>query len=207
MIVNTRLKETIDSSGYTYRDIESLTGIPFATVRRYATGSTENIPIDRIQKIARVLRVNPLWLMGISEDRKPIVPTAVGIRPVNEQKRIPVLGRIACGSPITAEQNVERYEYTDDESIDYALDAVGDSMKDAGINDGDIVYIHAQAEVENGEIGAVIIDGEATLKKIYYNGEVITLVPCNDKYSPISFRKGQADVQIVGKAIGLRRRF
>ena len=117
-------------------------------------------------------------------------------------KKVPLVGKIACGTPITAEENVEDYvdvpEFT---HADFALTCQGDSMIGARILDGDIVYIRLQPEVENGEIAAVLIDGEATLKRVYYQKGRIILQPENNSYPPMIYEKNEMmDVRILGKA-------
>lgn len=104
----------------------------------------------------------------------------------NNDLGVPLIGKIAAGTPIFAEQNIEDY-FTIDSRIDadFCLRIQGDSMIDAGINNNDIVFIHQQPILENGEIGAVIIDGEATLKRFYKTNTGIVLQPANEKYAPI----------------------
>lgn len=118
----------------------------------------------------------------------------------NQDKRIPVLGTISAGNPIIAQENIIGHEYTSD-NCDFCLRVKGDSMINARIHDGDIVYIRKQPDVENGEIAAVIIDGEeATLKRVYkLNGNVI-LHPENPTYKDMIFsKKDFKQVRIIGK--------
>ena len=115
-------------------------------------------------------------------------------------KRIPILGTISAGLPIIAQENIIGYEYTSD-NCDFCLRVKGDSMINARIHDGDIVYVKKQSDVENGEIAVVIIDGEeATLKRVYkINGNVI-LHPENPIYKDMIFsKKDFKQVQIIGK--------
>lgn len=113
-------------------------------------------------------------------------------------KSIPVLGTIAAGTPILAEENIEEY-FNIDNSIkaDFALRIKGNSMINASILPGDIVFIRKQETLENGEIGAVLIDDSATLKKFYKNGDTIILQAENDTYAPIILNNG--NVKILGK--------
>ena len=141
-------------------------------------------------------------LKHLGRNQKVELPSANNIIPLPKTKRIPLLGKIACGSPITAEENVEDYvdvpEFT---HADFALTCQGDSMIGARILDGDIVYIRLQPEVENGEIAAVLIDGEATLKRVYYQKGKIILQPENNNYPPLIYEKDEIlDVRILGKA-------
>ena len=103
--------------------------------------------------------------MGVENE---IVFSYPDILPLPPTKKLPLLGTIACGEPILAEENIEEYIDVDEEvKADFVLRCKGQSMIEARIFDGDLVYIHQQADVENGEIAAVLIDNEATLKKVY----------------------------------------
>ena len=139
----------------------------------------------------------------VAEDKKkPTIPP--GFEPMPQMKKVPLIGSIACGTPITAEQNIEKLvDVPENIRCDFSLTCHGDSMVDAGIHDRDVVYIHIQPEVENGEIAAVRIDGEATLKRVYYNPGTLTLMPANPAYAPMVYT-GPAlnDVHIEGKAVG-----
>ena len=123
-----------------------------------------------------------------------------------ETRRVPILGKIACGQPILAEENVDEYiDVPMNRKVDFCLICAGDSMIDSGIHDGDVVYIHHQPDVENGEIAAVRIGSEATLKRVYKQDGFITLIAENKKYPPYIYQEGSSeDVVIVGKAIGFQ---
>jgi repressor LexA len=124
---------------------------------------------------------------------------------------IPILGKIAAGSPMLAIENIEG-SLTLDRSLiknmnSFALRVKGDSMIDAGIKDGDLVIIKMQPVAENNEIAAVLIDDEVTLKYYEANADVIRLIPANKHYKPIIIRRGTKEVRILGKATGLYRTF
>lgn len=115
-------------------------------------------------------------------------------------KRIPLLGTIAAGSPILAEENIEDYFNIDSKvKADFALRIKGDSMAGAGIFPGDLVFIKQQPNLENGEVGAILIENEATLKKFYKVNDTIILQPENDMYKPIVLTNG--NVKILGKLV------
>lgn len=124
-------------------------------------------------------------------------------------KSIPLIGRVAAGEPILAEQhyeemlNFESLFRCDDQT--YALRVQGDSMIDAGIQDGDLVIVRHQANISNGEIGVAIIEGEATVKRIYDEGRVWRLQPENKEMEPIQVKKGGTDFSLAGKVIGVIR--
>lgn len=132
---------------------------------------------------------------------KPIPP---GFEPMPKMVKVPLIGSIACGTPILAEQNIEKLvDVPETIHCDFSLTCHGDSMVDAGIHDKDVVYIRIQPEVENGEIAAVRIDGEATLKRVYYSPGTLTLMPANMAYAPMIYTGSQLeDVHIEGKAVG-----
>ena len=164
-----------------------------------------DIPQSKIAAFADALQTTPAYLMGWEEQPEPKKPTIPpGFEPMPKMKKIPLIGAIACGEPITAEQNIERYIGVPAAwRADFALTCHGDSMVDAGIHDKDVVYIRIQPEVENGEIAAVRIDGEATLKRVYYNPGTLTLMPANPAYAPMIYTGSQLEeVHIEGKAVG-----
>ena len=124
----------------------------------------------------------------------------------DEEKRkfesIPLIGTIAAGLPLLAEENIEDY-FNIDTSIkaDFALKIKGDSMVGAGIFQGDIVFIHKQDCLENGEIGAILIEDSATLKKFYKENDTIILQAENDMYKPMVFTNG--NIRILGKLVAV----
>ena len=164
-----------------------------------------DIPQSKIAAFADALQTTPAYLMGWEEQPEPKKPTiAPGFEPMPKMKKIPLIGSIACGEPITAEQNIEKMvDVPENIRCDFSLTCHGDSMVDAGIHDKDVVYIRIQPEVENGEIAAVRIDGEATLKRVYYNPGTLTLMPANPAYAPMVYTGSQLEeVHIEGKAVG-----
>ena len=164
-----------------------------------------DIPQSKIAAFADALQTTPAYLMGWEEQPEPKKPTIPpGFEPMPKMKKIPLIGAIACGEPITAEQNIEKMvDVPENIQCDFSLTCHGDSMVDAGIHDKDVVYIRIQPEVENGEIAAVRIDGEATLKRVYYNPGTLTLMPANPAYAPMIYAGPQLEeVHIEGKAVG-----
>lgn len=125
----------------------------------------------------------------------------------SEVAYIPVVGRIAAGSPITAEENIDTYFPMPNDVVGtgelYMLQVVGDSMRDAGILNGDWVIIRSQNVAEEGEFVAALLDGdEATVKEFHRDSSGIWLLPHNDAYSPI---KGD-DAEIMGKVVSVFRK-
>lgn len=126
------------------------------------------------------------------------------IKPI-KLKRFPMLGEIACGEPVFADEDKEHYVMADmDIHADFCLTAKGDSMINARIYEGDIVFIREMPIVENGDIAAVIIDDEATLKRVYYypDDSMLQLVAENPKYKPLVYQGEELNhIRILGKAV------
>ena len=126
------------------------------------------------------------------------------IRPINT-KSLPVLGNVACGEPIFADEQRDTYIDVDsDFDADFCLTAKGDSMINARIFDGDILFVKSQPTVEDGEIAVVLIEDEATVKRVYYNKEdnILTLIPENPTYKPMRYQGEQLNnIRILGKVV------
>jgi repressor LexA len=123
---------------------------------------------------------------------------------------IPLLGRVAAGQPILAEQHFDdnvsfsSLFHCDDQT--FALQVKGDSMVEAGIVEGDLVIVKHQSAVANGEIGVALVDGEATVKRIYDEGDKWRLEPENSTMRPLVVIKGQAEFSVAGKVVGVVRK-
>lgn len=149
--------------------------------------------------LAEALNVSESWLMGYDV---PIERNISNIIPLEHTKKIPLLGKIACGEPILAQENWENMILLPDGiDADFALRCQGDSMIDARINDGDIVFIKMQAQVDNGEIAVVLIDNEATLKRFYKQKDKVILKPENKDFQPFVYVGTEInDIRVIGKA-------
>jgi repressor LexA len=161
-----------------------------------------DIPQSKIVAFAQALQTTPECLMGWAQPTATALPNIPNIFPL-KTKKVPLLGTIAAGTPIYAEENFDGYrESTEDVHADFCLKIKGDSMIGARINDGDIVFIRKQPDVENGEIAAVLIDGEATLKRVYKKNGALVLQAENPKYAPIVCSAKTCDECIImGKAV------
>lgn len=195
-----RLLNAIQKSGYTYRELSDLTGIPASAIQRYASGETSKIPIDRIKILAKVLKVSAEYLIGWDVPDHP------------DKHYVPVYGDIAAGYPILEVQDIEDYEEISPEMAkngEYiALRIHGDSMMPR-ICDGDVIIIRLQETCENGDICAVCVNGDsATCKKVKFTDDGIVLVSLNPAYDPIFISKWQCkDIKIIGKVVELRGKF
>ena len=179
------------------------------TLSRYETGIIQNIPSDKIEIIAKILNTTPAYLMGWDESPNPSAweryPDS-GIMPPPNMVKKPLIGTIACGTPILAVENILGvYDVPDHIKCDFILQCTGDSMIGAHIANGSYVYIREQPMVEQGEIGAVLIDGEATLKRVYYDksNNILTLNEENPKSPPLVYvGETLENIKIIGKAVG-----
>ena len=194
----------------TLEDIGHATGVSKSTVKKWETGFISNMRRDRIDSLAKILRVDPSVFIENDINYNEAISSSLrfnsidNIIPLPEIKKIPLIGTIACGEPILAEQNIEDYiDIPKHINADYALTCKGDSMINARIEDGDIVYIHQQSDVDNGEIGVILIDGEATLKRVYKYPNQLVLQAENPKYMPFVYSGEQlSNIRILGKAVG-----
>ena len=208
MTTGERMKQRRKEIGFSAEKVAERLGASPATIYRYEKGDIEKVPVDSLAELAKILQTTPAYLMGWEEQPtpKPTSPAPIppGFEPMPKMKKIPLIGSIACGDPITAEQNIEKMvDVPENIRCDFSLTCHGDSMVGAGIHDKDVVYIRIQPEVENGEIAAVRIDGEATLKRVYYNPGTLTLMPANPAYAPMVYTGSQLEeVHIEGKAVG-----
>lgn len=205
-----RLKSLRQEKGWSQQRLADELKLSKSSVNMYERGEREP-GFETMETIADLFNVDMNYLYGhtdikiadpIVRSKRPAIPP--GFEPMPKMKKVPLVGSIACGDPITAEQNIEKMvDVPESIRCDFSLTCHGDSMIDAGIHDRDIVYIRIQPEVENGEIAAVRIGDEATLKRVYYSDDTLTLMPANPAYAPLVYAGAQlADVQIEGKAVG-----
>lgn len=169
-----------------------------ATIYRYENSSIENLPTTILEPLAKALYTTPAKLMGWSNAKEINIKT--------QTRRIPILGKIAAGTPILAVENHENYFDTSEFiNADFALQIQGDSMIGSRIYDGDIVFLKKQSCIENGQIGAFLIDGEATLKIFNKQNNTIMLLSSNPQYQPIILSPEKENL-ILGKLIGVYSR-
>lgn len=174
-------------------------GVKYTTFTDWINGNTYP-RIDKIELMANYFGVNKSDLV---EDHTTYLSSENIVSATG--RLVPLLGAIAAGTPILAEENIEEY-YTVDNSLraSFALRVRGDSMIDANIFDGDIAFFVQQPDVENGEIAAVVIDDSATLKKVYHTDGSIVLQAANSKYSPIIIAKEELEnTRIAGRLVAV----
>ena len=201
--IGTRLRYLRKQDEITQQQLADQLGIAKSTVSMYETGQREP-DFEMLEKLADFFNV-PMHTFFPGGETPAIpspLPSNIVVLPAS-RPTVPLVGQIACGTPILADENIEGYvELPAHIRADYALTCKGDSMINARIFDGDIVYIHLQETVENGEIAAVLIDDEATLKRVYHTPGRLTLRPCNPMYPDFEFSGEDLNkIRILGKAI------
>lgn len=201
MTVGERIKKIRQQNAISQTDLANACKISKQTLYKYENNIITNIPSDKIELIADYFSISPAYIMGWTDSD---LSNIKNIEPIPTMVKVPLLGTIACGEPILAEENIEDYINMPEKAKGtFALRCKGDSMINARIFDGDIVFIREQPEVENGEIAAVLIDDEATLKRVYKTENSIELRPENPTFKPLYYQKEEMNkVRILGKAVG-----
>lgn len=202
-IIKTRRKEL----GITLEDIGNYVGVSKATVQRWETGSISNMRRDRIKKLSEILQIAPEILLE-AENKVPELS-----QPRTALAKIPVLGTVAAGVPITAQEDIIGWEevpvqWVKNDTV-FALKLKGDSMEPR-MTEGDVVIVKKQSDVTSGEIAIVMVDGEATCKKVVKHSDGMVLISNNLKYAPMFFSVKDIDdknITILGKVVELRARF
>ena len=205
MTIGERIKQRRKELGLSAEEVAEKMKVSAATVYRYESSDILNMGIDKLELIAKALKTTPAYLMGWEDENE--LPPYPNIMPI-KTKKFPLLGEIACGEPIFATEEHESYvEARADIRGDFCLKAKGDSMINARIMDGDIVFIRKQPTVNNGQIAAVIIDDEATLKRVYYYPEKgkLMLQAENPNYEPLMYVGEELNqIRIIGLAVAFQ---
>ena len=205
MTMTEKLDSLMAERNISRAELAAQSGIPYMTIVNFYAKGTENVKRSTLLKLARFFGVSLDYLADDSvSDPVSGIP---GIFPI-EKKKIPLLGEIACGEPIWANESFESYvEVGAEVKADFALRCKGTSMINARILDGDIVFIRKQDMVDDGEIAAVLIDNEATLKRVYYDSEngVLQLYAENPEFKIMRFAGADLDrIRILGKAVAFQ---
>ena len=204
MSVADRLKTVRTDAGLSQKELADKLGMPLRTYGSYERGERD-ISTAILLSICKTLNVSSDYLLGRAEIN-PDQPDQHfdNIFPV-KLKKFPMLGEIACGKPIFADEERNNYVMADmDIYADFCLRAKGDSMVNARINDGDIVFIREMPMVDNGDIAAVVIEDEATLKRVYYYPDKNKLVlnPENPRFEPLVYMGEELEhIRILGRAV------
>lgn len=197
-IIAKNLKRLMDDRELSNVELSEIIGVSESTVGKWLL--EKSIPrMGAIEKLASYFHINKSDLL---EDRSNAKEIKLDIQP----RKIPILGKIAAGTPILAVENHEDYFDTSEFiNADFALQIQGDSMIGSRIYDGDIVFLRKQSYIENGQIGAFLIDGEATLKIFNKQNNTVMLLSSNPNYSPIVLSPDKENL-ILGKLIGVYSR-
>ena len=202
-----RLRELRENNGYSMDKLIELYNKEYdakmnkSTLSRYENELQEPI-YTVVVNLANLFNVSVDYISGGNESTDY---SRYGLQSI-QRKKVPMLGEIACGKPIYASEKFETYiEASSDIDADFCLTAKGDSMINARIFDGDIVFIHNQADVDNGEIAVVIIDDEATLKRVYKYKNRIELRPENPTFPVLNYEGEELNkIKILGKAVAFQ---
>lgn len=203
MKIGDNIKYLRERASMSQVDLANLLGVTDKAVSTWENGT--RVPrIGMIEKISSIFNVQKSKILD--EELKDEKPLPQNLSQLPKMNKIPLVGSIACGEPILAQENISDYvDLPGHIRADFALTCRGDSMINAGINDGDIVYIRKQETVENGQIAAVIVgedETEATLKRFYFANGIVTLNAENAAFSPIVIMGADLEhVRVIGLAI------
>lgn len=197
--IYTRIRLRREELGLTQEELAARMGYKSKSSINKIEMGINDIPQSKVLAFAKALGTSTAYLMGCDD----AVPTASNITPMPTMRKIPLVGSIACGTPILAEENREGdVDIPEHIHADFALRCKGDSMINARIYDGDIVYIRQQDTVEHGQIAAVLIDDEATLKRVHLFDDHIVLEAENPQYRPRTFwGEEMRSIRILGRAV------
>lgn len=212
MNIYDRIKHLRLQRNLSQQELAELVGYKTASAINKIELGLRDINQTKVKKFAEALNTTTNYLINGDVNNDIDVFSIKGIIPLPKTKKVPRLGKIACGEPILAEENYEDYDdVPEDIKCDFTLICDGDSMINARIQDGDVVYFREQSQVENGEIAACLVDGEfetkATLKRFYKYDDKIILQAENPKYQPFVYVNEEMNkVRIIGKAVGFTSR-
>lgn len=202
-----KIKQFREAKGLNMRETAKLLDMPYTTYVNYEKGQREPTS-EVLVSLADFFETTTDDLLGreswtLHQAVSPAPRFLQNIISVPDISKIPLIGAIACGAPILAEEHIEDYvDLPSHIQADFALVCKGDSMINARIFDGDLVYIRHQDTVDSGQIAAVLIDNEATLKRVRLFDDHIVLEPENPMYKPLSYWGEEMNaVRILGKAV------
>ena len=208
MTVGDRIRKVRQEQDVTQQELADYIGVSKQAVYKYENNIVTNIPTDKVDAIAKRLRVSPAYLMGWEEQpapaasREPTVPP--GFEPMPAMDVVPLVGRIACGTPITAEENIEQMVCVPSRwHSTFTLTCKGDSMEPR-IHDGDLALVHRQDTLENGDLGVLIYgdEGEGTLKRYLQRGNCVVLQPFNPAYKEMVIKGEELNhLHIAGRVV------
>ena len=201
MTTGERIRALRQAAKLSQEELGARIGVQKAAIHKYETGLVVNLKKSTLEKLAQALHTTPAYLLGLEDPG--LAPSA---HPYHPTRSIPILGRISAGLPLYAEQNIEGYTFTDlNGGAEYfALRVSGDSMNAMGINDGYLIIVRRQDEVENGEVAVVLVGEEdATVKRFYATGSTVTLMPqsTNPVHQPQIYDLRKTPIKVLGKVV------
>ncbi|MEG1782267.1 MAG: S24 family peptidase [Oscillospiraceae bacterium] len=209
MTFGERLRSFRREKKLTQKGLAELIGAKHNSVSNWE--NDQNKPdYDTISRLCGVLGVTiDMMMWGVKKTEAMSIEEILalpGVSPLPNMKSVPRLGSIACGVPILASENIEGYDFVDSGlQCDFTLVCRGNSME-TRLFEGDVVFIRSQSDVDNGQIAAVLIGEEATLKRVHRSGDSLILTAENPAFPPMIFTGQQLEeIRIIGKAIGFVR--
>lgn len=213
-----KLNRLKTENGLTTEALSERSGVPKGTLNKLLNGETRNPTAQTLRRLARALNC-PLDELCGAPSEIPGVYRLGDLRDPAQKlldrgelmrvsvRKVPLLGEIAAGQPIACVEDIGLAECGEGVRCDFALRVRGDSMVGARIHDGDVVYVRRQDGVDDGQIAAVMIDGEATLKRVYHIANGLQLLSENSKYPPMIFTLPERDdIRILGLAVAFTSR-
>ncbi len=205
-----KINEIRKNRKMTIRQLSEKSGVPISTAKKIMAGLTKKPNLDTIKALTKALDCGLGDLDSSFSEQEKL--DKAGLIPYLPKGRMPLLGKVSCGMPMYAAENIEDYIPCDFEQEEdyFALRAKGDSMNAIGIHEGDILVVHKQPVVENGEIAVVLVNGdEATVKRFNRQGDTVILSPQSDnaEHHPQIYNLKDTPISVVGKVVELRKRF
>lgn len=201
-----RIKELRIEKRLTQKELGKQVNVSAQVISNWERGYTPNINHDDLIRLADALETSVNYLLCRTNDPSPLPPGSI---PVTDWVRIPIYGEIRAGLPMLVQEEIIGWEYVPAEDVKggeyFFLKVKGDSMINARIQEGDLVLVRRQDILENGQIGVVVVNGEATIKKFYRQGMNVVLQPANPAYAPIVARI--QDVRIIGEVVEAKIKF
>lgn len=205
MAVGERIKRLREALEMTQETLAKQIDTTKQTIYKYENGIITNIPSDKLEKLAEVLKTTPAFLMGWKVEKDPNLNGLTNVS-VPSGRWVPILGNICAGDGILCEENYDGAFFVDDSiKADLCVRVHGDSMIDAGIYDSDMVFIKKDYDYEDGKIYAVRInsDCEAVLKKVTLKDDIMVLAPCNVASDYQAMIERSDNVSIIGECVGV----
>lgn len=201
MKIGDKIRMLRKQKGLTQTELGEKLGVKTNAVSKWECGRVEDIPMSKVKAMSVLFDVTPSFL--IDDEQLPSNATPLDVHSFH---RIPILGRIAAGLPLYAEQNIEGYTLTDlNGGAEYfALRVKGDSMNAARIQEGDVLIVRRQEEVENGEVAVVMVgEDDATVKRFYSAGNTVTLMPqsTNPQHQAQMYDLRKTKIKVLGKVV------